>query len=111
MSDLDELRAKRIRELEMMQQQSSAQNQLEEQIKSQEVEKQIKHIMSKIMSPEAQSRLANIRLARPDFARQIEVLLIQLYQGGRLTELTDDQFKELLKKIAGGKRESKIVKR
>jgi DNA-binding TFAR19-related protein (PDSD5 family) len=49
-----------------------------------------------------------IRLARPDFARQIEILLIQLYQQGRLKSLSDDQLKAMLAKISDTKRETKI---
>jgi programmed cell death protein 5 len=107
MSELDELRQKRLRELKMLQQEAG-QQQVEEQMKAAEVERQIKVIMRQIMTPEARERLANIRLARPDFARQVEVLLIQLYQSGRLRKLDDQQLKALLSKISGGKRQTKI---
>ena len=107
MSELDELRQKRMRELQMLQQQGS-QQQMEQQMREQEIEQQIKLIMRQIMTPEARERLSNIRLARPDFARQVEVMLIQLFQAGRLKELNDHQFKELLSKLSGRKRETKI---
>lgn len=108
MSDIDELRARRLRELQSLQQQNSMQEGVQNQFRQQEMEAQIKSVMQQILSPEAQSRLTNIRLARPDFARQIEVLLIQLYQSGRLTKLSDDQLKALLSKIKGEQRETKI---
>jgi programmed cell death protein 5 len=110
MSELDELRQKRLRELQMMQQQGPQQA-VERQLQAQQMEEQIGTIMRQIMTQEARERLANIRMAKPEFARQVEILLIQLYQGGRLKQLTDDQFKALLAKISGGKRETKIQKR
>jgi programmed cell death protein 5 len=108
MSDLDEIRQKRMREL-MSQRQPSMQEAYQEQMRAQEVESQIRHIMRQIMSPEAQQRMSNIRLAKPEFARQVEILLIQLYQAGRLKSLNDAQLKELLGKISSGKHDSKIT--
>ena len=107
MSELDELRQKRLRELQNMQQQGGDEE-AQRQLKAQEMEQQIKLIMRQIMTVEARERLANIRLARPDFARQVEILLIQLHQAGRLKTLDDTQFKALLEKISGGRRETKI---
>ncbi len=109
MSELDELRSRRLRELARLQQQQGGfQQQDQEQMRQQEMESQIKTVVSQILTPEAQARLTNIRLARPDFARQVEVLLIQLYQSGRLAKLSDEQFKALLTKIKGGQRDTKI---
>jgi len=107
MSELDELRQKRLRQLQAMREQGRGEG-LQQQLQAQEMEEQINIIMRQIMTPEARERLANIRMARPEFARQVEILLIQLYQGGRLKQLTDEQFKALLAKISGQKREPKI---
>jgi programmed cell death protein 5 len=107
MSELDELRQKRLRELQMLQQQGRQQS-VEQQMQAQQVEEQIQMIIRHILAPEARERLANVRLARPEMARQIEILLIQLYQQGRLKSLSDDQLKALLAKISDTKRETKI---
>ncbi len=107
MSELDELRAKRLRQLQMAQQQAAGQ-QMQQNLQEQELESQINNILKQILTVEAQSRLANIRLARPEFARQVEILLIQLYQSGRLKSLDDKQLLALLTKISGEKRETKI---
>lgn len=108
MSELEELRQRKIRQL--MEQQSSAQAQQQLQhAKEQEIESQIRLIITQILTQEARERLANIRLARPQFARQIEVFLIQLYQAGRLPKkLNDEQFKQILEKMTQGKREVTI---
>jgi programmed cell death protein 5 len=107
MPELDELRQKRLQELQLLQQRAQ-QQQFEQQMKAEEIERQINLIMCRIMTAEARERLANIRLARPEFARQVEVLLIQLYQAGRLKALDDKQFKAMLSKISGSRRETKI---
>ena len=75
----------------------------------QEMEMQKKQAMMQILTPEARSRLANIRLTKPEFVDQIELQLIQLAQMGRVqSKITDEQLKELLKKVAGQKRDINI---
>lgn len=76
----------------------------EEQLSS-----QISHIINQILEPDARERLANIRVARPDYARQVEVLLIQLYQAGQLPQkLSDENFRKILERIQSRKKETKI---
>jgi programmed cell death protein 5 len=58
--------------------------------------------MRKILSAEGRQRLENIRLVKPQFAEQIELQLIQLFQSGRLKgaiPLPDKAFKNLLEQI------------
>ncbi|HHQ45369.1 MAG TPA: DNA-binding protein [Candidatus Altiarchaeales archaeon] len=108
MSELEELRKKRLAQLRAQQSQL-LQQEYQQELQRQEVEQQIKHIINNIMTPEARERLANIRLARPDFARQVEILLIQMAQSGRLPKKIDDLlFKQILSKISEGKRETQI---
>lgn len=110
MSESDELERIRQQKLRQMLQQQ-AQQQIQQQIQEEQISAQIKLIINQILDPEARERLGNIRLARPEFARQIEILLIQLYQAGRLPErLTDAQFKEILKKLHAKKRETRIIR-
>ena len=59
--------------------------------------------MRKILSPEGRQRLENIRMVKRQFAEQIELQLIQLYQSGRLSgaiPLPDKAFKKLLAQIS-----------
>jgi len=96
---------------QLIEQQRGAQEQelVQQQLRKAEIEAQIRIIIKKILTPKARERLANIRIARPDFARQIEILLIQLYQTGRLPkQITDEQLKEMLEKLRSKKREIKI---
>lgn len=111
MSELEDLRKKRMAQLMQQQTQPQMQQQMQHQLQEEQVDSQIGLIIRKILAPDARERLGNIRAAMPEFARQIEVVLIQLYQSGRLpTHLTDVQFKEILVKLRGERREIKIKK-
>lgn len=97
-----------MQQLQQQAQQQSVDAESQERMR-QEMEMQKKQAMMQILTPEARSRLANIRLTKPEFVDQIELQLIQLAQMGRVqSKITDDQLKELLKKVAGQKREINI---
>jgi len=107
MSDLEELRRKRLEELQQQAMVSEQQQQAQ-----QEMELQKKQLMMQILTPEARSRLANIRLTKPDFVDQIEIQLIQLAQSGRVqNKITDDQLKDLLRRLSSQKREINITRK
>ena len=89
------------------------QAQLQEQQRQAELRRQYeiqKRIaIQQILTPEARSRLANIRAAKPEFAEQLELQLIQLAQSGKLgSKITDSQLKEILNRLQARKREFKI---
>lgn len=108
MSDIEEIRRKRMQQLQQQAQQQSVDAESQEQMR-QQMEMQKKQAMMQILTPEARSRLANIRMTKPEFVDQIELQLIQLAQMGRVqSKITDEQLKELLQKVAGQKREINI---
>ncbi|MFC2154719.1 DNA-binding protein [Candidatus Altiarchaeota archaeon] len=113
MSDLEDVRKKRMKELMLEQQLQQQQSQFQQQLsQEQEIEAQIKHIVTQILTPEARERLANIRVARPSYARQIEILLIQLAQAGKLPgKITDQQLKEILGRFSQKRRETTIERK
>ena len=120
MSDLDELRRKRMQELQQQAaanenqqaQQQMQQQQMQQQQMQQEMEAQKRQLMMQILTPEARSRLANLRLTKPEFVDQIEIQLIQLAQSGRMKgKITDEQLKVLLKQLSGQKRDINITRR
>jgi programmed cell death protein 5 len=102
--DIDEVKRRKLLELQQRLQ--------EERIREEErrqLELQKRSILMTILTPEARGRLANIKIARPDFGAQIENLLIQLAQTGKIQQkITDEQLKNILAKISGKKREIKI---
>lgn len=110
MSDLDEIRQKRMAELQA--QQAAAQNQAQQHEAQAQFEAQKKQILGQIMTPEARQRLANLKLTKPELVNQIELQLIQSAQAGSLRgKVTDEQLKVLLRQIAGQKREIKITRK
>ena len=102
--EIEDLRRRKMLELraKMEEQQSQA-----EQRRQFEVQKKL--AILQIMTPEARSRLANIRAVKPEFAEQLELQLIQLAQSGRLgSKITDAQLRDILAKLQARKREFKI---
>jgi len=106
MSD-DELDQIRRRKISSMQRRVS-----DEQRQSQEeaqVEAQKQALLRKILAPEAQQRLNNLKMVKPDFAEQIELQLIQMAQTGKLPiPLSDGQLKQILIQLQSRKREPTI---
>ena len=118
MSDLDEIRQKRMAELQA--QQAAMQNQAQQQAVAQaqqqeaqaQFEAQKKQILAQILTPEARTRLGNLKLTKPDLVNNIELQLIQSAQAGSLRgKVTDEQLKVLLRQIASQKREIKITRK
>lgn len=113
MSDIEEIRRRKMEQLQQQAAQQAAQQQndaAEQERMRRELEAQKRQAMMQILTPEARSRLANLRLTKPEFVDQIELQLIQLAQMGRIkSKITDEQLKVLLKRLAGQKREMKIT--
>lgn len=93
--ELEKLKKQKMQEAAGGQDAAAMQEQQEEQAR-----KQLKQIASQILTDEAQSRLGNIRAAKPDMAAQIEMQLVQLYRMGQIKDkITDEQLKQILKKL------------
>lgn len=104
MEDPEELKKKKLLELQQRVQEESIRQEQRRQ-----VELQRRSILMEVLTPEARGRLANVKLARPEYALQVENLLIQLAQSGQVKQkITDAQLKQILGKISQKKREFKI---
>lgn len=102
--EIEEIQRRKMLELQARLQEQQRQEELRRQF---EVQKRA--AIMQILTPEARGRLANIRVARPKFAEQLELQLIQLAQAGRLgSRVTDAQLREILSKLQERKREFKI---
>jgi len=102
--ELEALRKRRMLELQqrMVEEQKQAQTQ-------QQLEGQKQALLRRILTPEARSRLTNLKMVKPEFTQQLELQLIQLAQQGRINiPITDEQLKELLVKLQSGRRDYKI---
>lgn len=102
--ELEALRRKKALELQAQYEEQQRQAELKRQF---EIQK--KAIISQILTPEARSRLANIRAVKPEFAEQLEIQLMQLAQAGRIgAKITDSQLKEILDRLQSRKRDIRI---
>ena len=96
MSELDEIRKRRMAELQQQaamnaDPQQMAQQQLAQQQAAQqqaEMEAQLKQAMKQILTPEARGRLDNLRLTKPELVMNIEIQLLQSAQAGSLRGTT-----------------------
>lgn len=105
--DLEELRRRRMMELQqrMAQEQERAQRQ-------QQIEMQKQAVLRQILTPKARQRLNNLKMVKPQFASQLELQLIQLVQSGRVQiPITDGQLKEILVRLQSQRRSIKITRR
>ena len=102
--EIEELRRRKMLELRARVEEQQGQA---EQHRQYEVQKRL--AILQIMTPEARSRLANIRAAKPEFAEQLELQLIQLAQSGRLgSKITDVQLRDILSRLQARKHKFKI---
>ena len=102
--EMEQLRRRKLLELQrrISDEQQRAQMQ-------QEIEVQKQALLRRILTPDARSRLTNLKMVKPEFAQQLELQLIQLAQRGRVDiPVTDKQLKEILVKLQSGRREFKI---
>ncbi|MHA1377517.1 MAG: DNA-binding protein [Candidatus Helarchaeota archaeon] len=104
--ELEEIRRRKMLE---MQAEAQKKDEMEKQYQAQK-----DAILRKILTPEARSRLANLRMVRAEFVQAIEIQLIQLAQTGQLSRagyqipITDEALKQILQSAQKTKREPKI---
>lgn len=101
-----------IEEIEIIKRRKLAemQRKIAEEERKKELEARKQSILRVILTPEARSRLTNLKIVKPEFAEQLEAQLINLAQQGRLpVPLTDEQLKSILIELQGKKRDIKIT--
>lgn len=102
--ELEQLRKRRLLELQQRIAQEQRRIQAEQQL-----ERQKQAVLRRILAFDARQRLTNLKMVRPEFAEQLELQLIQLAQQGRVNiPITDQQLKEILMKLQSRRREIKI---
>jgi len=102
--ELEELRRRKMGELQRRLAQEQERIQMQQQI---EMQKQA--ILRQVLTPEARQRLNNLKMVKPDYAEQLELQLIQLAQNGKVNiPITDEQLKEILAKLQSRRRDIKI---
>lgn len=102
--ELEELRKRKLMELQQRLAQEQQRIQMQQQI---EMQKQA--ALRRILTAEARQRLTNLKMVKPDFIEQLELQLIQLVQQGKVNiPITDEQLKDILMRLQSGRRDMKI---
>ncbi|MCK4247248.1 MAG: DNA-binding protein [Methanomicrobia archaeon] len=97
--DIEDIRRKKMEELTKVEEQQRM-----------EIQKQL--LLRQILTNEARNRLVRIKMARPEFAEQIELQLIQLAQSGKLQKkITDEDLKTILRSLQQKKPDYRIMRR
>ncbi len=105
--ELEEIRRRRLMELQKMREEEIKREQMKQQI-----ELQKKAILRQILEPEARERLARVKLAHPEIAEAVENQLILLAQSGKIrNRISDDVLVSILRQIASRKRETRIIRK
>jgi programmed cell death protein 5 len=97
---LEELKRKKLEELQ--------QSQLQETQKIQQQVEQLESFVKQAFTKEALQRYGTLKIAHPDKAVQLLVILAQAIQNGQITKIDDEQLKQILKKLTPKKRDFKI---
>ncbi len=107
MEDDEELQEIKRKKLEALQQQAVGTEQQDEA--QEQYEQQRQSVLRQIMTAEARERLARLKIARPEFAENVENQMIMLAQSGQLGGIiTDEALVKILEKLTPEKREITI---
>ena len=107
MSELDEIRKKKLEELKRqqlgaLQQQDSEKAQIQQQVQQLEI------IVKQAFTKEALERYGNLKAAFPERAVQVLAILANAIQSGQISKIDDNELKEILKKLTPEKKEFNI---
>jgi len=82
------------------------------ELAAQQMEAMKKALLDKVISKEARERLNTIRVAHPQLAQQVEVIIMQAVQSGQLQGVLDDKgLKIILNQVIPDKKEFKVLRK
>jgi programmed cell death protein 5 len=101
--DIEDIRRRKMEELKKQEEQEQMQMQ-------QEIQKQM--VLKQILDLKARERLTRIKMANPQYAEQIEAVLFQLLQAGKIKgKLTEETFKQLIRQVFGTQKKEFHIER
>lgn len=110
MDDIEEIRRKKREEMKKRQEEMKEQQEEEQSALQQEMQKQV--ILKQILDPKARERLTRIKMANPQYGEQIESVLFQLLQSGRIKQkLDEEKFKKLIHQVFGSRKKEFNIER
>jgi programmed cell death protein 5 len=111
MDELEEIKKRRLKEF-YDQQQRVYQEQMQQEAQLQQQIEQLEAIARNFLSKEALQRYGNLKIAHPDKAVQLLIIVAQAIQSGQIKQkINDNQLKEILRKLTPKKKEFKITKK
>jgi programmed cell death protein 5 len=102
MSDLEEIKQRKMAE---MQQAAEEQAQLKQQVE------QIESIVKQTFTKEAMQRYGNLKAAHPEKAIQALVYFAQMIQAGKIQQITDEMLKQVLMTLTPPVKQIKITRK
>ncbi|MBI5797969.1 hypothetical protein HZA98_03655 [Candidatus Woesearchaeota archaeon] len=88
------------------------QNQLQEQLQVQQQLEQLETLAKRVMSTEAIARYGNLKAVHTEKAIQSIAIIAQLAEQGKISApISDEQYKDLLRRMTPEKKEFKITKK
>ncbi|MFC4247319.1 DNA-binding protein [Natribaculum luteum] len=108
--DLEELRRKKMEQLqEQAQQQESGEAQ---EAAQQQAEAQKQALLRQYLTDDARKRLNTVKMSKPQFGEQVERQVVALAQSGRLQgKIDDEKMKQLLNELKPEKKSFDIRRR
>ena len=105
MNDIEELKRKRLEELQRQQQFDSEEEEIQQQIA------QLELLIKKVLTKKALERYGNLKTAHPELAVQLLVLLGQAVQSGQIKTVDDEALKNLLMRLQPKKHRFKMIRK
>ena len=106
MTDIEELKRKKLEELQRQQQETNSEEaQIQQQVE------QLESVVKQRLTKKALERYGNLKTAHPELAVQLLILLSQAIQTNQIKTVDDDALKNLLMRLQPKKHKFKMIRK